>query len=71
MQWVGITVTLVMVVGIFTKFSLVVALIVLRRLSGIDVKTQMLNQKFQEPWLAIVVNSQLNWACETFNRLIP
>lgn len=24
-------------------------------LSGIDVSTQMLNQQFQEPWLAIVV----------------
>lgn len=26
-------------------------------LSGIDVSTQMLNQQFQEPWLAIVVSS--------------
>lgn len=25
-------------------------------LSGIDVSTQMLNQQFQEPWLAIVVD---------------
>ena len=26
-------------------------------LSGIDVSTQMLNQQFQEPWVAIVVRT--------------
>ena len=30
-------------------------------LSGIDVSTQMLNQQFQEPWLAIVVSQIKNW----------
>ncbi len=30
-------------------------------LSGIDVSTQMLNQQFQEPWLAIVVSQMKNW----------
>ena len=29
-------------------------------LSGIDVSTQMLNQQFQEPWVALVVGIDLN-----------
>ena len=33
-------------------------------LSGIDVATQMLNQKYQEPWLAVVV--RFHFRCKHF-----
>lgn len=35
-------------------------------LSGIDVNTQMMNQKFQEPWVAIVVGNILAWCVVCF-----
>ncbi len=35
-------------------------------LSGIDVSTQMLNQQFQEPWVALVVSDIHHSSCSLF-----